>query len=116
MFSKEYLNFKKMSKLALEQKVKEFVARRINVKPECISLQTRLLEDLGIDGDDAVDLFEVFAQEFQVDISSLDLNKYFGPEAGFNLFLFWLMPSSTLDTLTIQDLVSAAQAGKWLKV
>jgi acyl carrier protein len=115
MFSKEYLSFKKMNKLALEQKVKEFVAKQICVKPESLSIQTRLCEDLGIDGADADDLFERFAEEFQVDLSTFQLDKYFGPEAGFNIFLSWLVLSTKLETLTIQDLVCAAQASKWLK-
>lgn len=103
-----------MNDLTLEQKVKEFVARQICIKVERLSIQTRLAEDLGIDGDDAYDLFERFAEEFQVNLSTLQLDKHFGPEASFSLFL-WFKPVIDLKTLTIQDLVSAAQAGKWLK-
>jgi acyl carrier protein len=48
-----------------------------------ISSATRLYEDLKIDGDDAVDFFQEFEKEFRVDISGLDLSKYFNGE-GFD--------------------------------
>ena len=41
-----------------------------------------MVEDLGIDGDDAVELFEKFAREFSVDLAELNLGweRHFQPE------------------------------------
>ncbi len=49
-----------------------------------VTEDARLGADLGIDGDDAVDLIEGFSREFSVDVSSLNLSECFGPEAGAN--------------------------------
>ncbi|MDR4504843.1 MAG: DUF1493 family protein [Candidatus Scalindua sp.] len=42
-----------------------------------LTRNTRLLDDLRIDGDDADDFFHAFKEHFKVDLSSLDLRKYF---------------------------------------
>lgn len=41
---------------------------------------TRLESDLLITGDDAIDFLEAFPIKFNVDISTLDVKKYFNPE------------------------------------
>lgn len=70
------------------------VARTTGIRPEKIGLKDRLAEDLGIDGDDAVELFEAYETELRVDLSVLyaSWNKHFGPEGfplplGFGLVL-----------------------------
>lgn len=42
--------------------------------------ETCLEKDLGISGDDAVELLLDYGKKFNVDMSSLDLRKYFIPE------------------------------------
>lgn len=55
-----------------------------NAKREEISPSTRLQHDLGMDGDDAVDFFDQFSRQFNVDIDALkeDWALHFGPERG----------------------------------
>jgi hypothetical protein len=45
-----------------------------------ITRDTCLEKDLGIIGDDAVELLLAYSQEFDVDVSKLNLGKYFTPE------------------------------------
>jgi hypothetical protein len=83
-------------------------------------LKTRLSEDLGVDGDDALEFFENFSQEFQVDLSNFHFGKYFGTEASFNPLLLLTIgsiifnePKQKLETITVKDLITAAIAKKW---
>lgn len=45
-----------------------------------ITRATCLEKDLGITGDDAVELLLEYGQKFNVDVSNLNLRKYFTPE------------------------------------
>jgi acyl carrier protein len=49
-----------------------------------ISERTSLLYDLGIDGDDADDLMTMLEKRFSVDLSDLDLSRYFRGEGIFS--------------------------------
>lgn len=112
--------FREMNDPRIEEKVKALVAQQTGVRIEELSLQTELGKELGIDGDDAVEFFEKFSEEFQVDLSTFQFDKYFGPEASFDPVL-WLVsilsgtPIRKLEPVSIQDLVSAAKAKRWLK-
>jgi acyl carrier protein len=50
---------------------------------QILTRETRLHDDLKIDGDDAVDFFIAFEKEFNVDISNFKLREYFNGE-GFD--------------------------------
>lgn len=50
---------------------------------QSLTFETRLYEDLKIDGDDAIDFFLAFENEFNVDVSQFNLGKYFNGE-GFD--------------------------------
>lgn len=45
-----------------------------------ITSETCLDKDLGIIGDDAVELLLEYAEKFEVDLSGLNMKKYFVPE------------------------------------
>jgi acyl carrier protein len=68
----------------LEKRIIEFAASQTGLDPAKIRLDSRLLHDLGMDGDDAVEFFENFSREFGVDITVLneDWDRHFGPEGG----------------------------------
>jgi hypothetical protein len=68
-------------------KVKSVVAKFWSVMVDKLNRETRLEDDLGITGDDAIAFFDAFYNEFEVDLKSLDLRKYFGSE-GFGLINF----------------------------
>ncbi len=93
-----------------------------------LSADTRLLDDLGMDGDDAVEFMEAFSKEFDVDMSEFEFDKHFGPEGFGPVDLFYILFSlvgrifrKDFDLLghisiTLRDLVSAAKAKKWHKL
>jgi acyl carrier protein len=68
----------------LETEIIEFVARERGKKPEKLQPDARLQDDLGLAGDDAVELFKSFEKRFSTDCSSLwfKWEKHFGPEGG----------------------------------
>jgi acyl carrier protein len=72
----------------IEAQVIELVTQMAEVTPERVTLTARLLDDLGIDGDDAVELFDGVHERFGTDLTHLyeEWNEHFGPEG---------MPSST---------------------
>lgn len=103
-----------------------------------INLDTCLLDDLGIDGDDGADFFASFLNEFGVDLSEIDLSRHFGPEGGGNIvvlfiilfylvynFFRWLTMKifrialkpikfgSDLEPISVRKLIEAAKMGKW---
>jgi len=115
----------------LEARVRKFVAEFCSVRPERIDRQTTLLGNLGVDGDDAVELFMAFEKEFQVDLSGLDLSKHFGSE-GMSLLApiyLLLLPihliicairrgkpllRGGLVPIRVADLIAATERGKWV--
>ncbi len=92
------------------------VAARLSVRPERLSPQTRLVQDLGVDGDDLVELMDAYFVRFGVQSISFQLGAYGGPE-GLNL-IGALNPfgrkQPPLKPLTIAMLTDAANAGRWL--
>jgi acyl carrier protein len=68
----------------LEERVQGFTARHLGVKRDKLSTGTRLNQDLGMDGDDAVEFFRAFGAEFKVNLDDLygRWNQHFGPDGG----------------------------------
>jgi acyl carrier protein len=66
----------------LEDRIIKFAAEEQGMKSEGIELSSRLSDDLGMDGDDAVDFFEKFGKKFSVDLELLwqHWRRHFGPE------------------------------------
>lgn len=93
------------------------VSRRSGIPAAKLSLEQRLLQDLGIDGDDATELLLDLSREFGVDLNALKIEKHFRSEP--NLFSVWRSPSvkrkeySEKTPVTIHDLIVAANTGKW---
>ena len=84
-----------------------------------IAPDNRLLEDLGIDGADAFELLDEFAERFHVDMTGFRPIEYFGPEAGWSplvLLYRWFRRPPKTEPLYVRDLVSAVEAGRWRKV
>lgn len=97
--------------LNLEQRIIWFVAQVSGCKLEKLQTGSRLLHDLGIDGDDAVELLSEYSEVFQVDMGGFEFGKYFGPEASFSLFRS--RPQQELTPITIGDLVEYARRGHY---
>jgi hypothetical protein len=89
-----------------------------HVGSRAVTPDKRLLEDLGIDGADACELLEEFADHFHVDMTGFRPIDYFGPEAGFSPLLViyrFFRPGAATEPLYVRDLVSAVESGRWSK-
>lgn len=105
------------SGVELDAAVQEFVATHPGVPISRVHGNTRLFHDLGVDGDDAVDLLTDFADRFNVDVAQFPFDEYFGPEASGPLWILvaWAAGWSTTKTpLTIGDLIRAVKVGQLL--
>ena len=112
----------------LEEEVVAFIASERREQRERLSPRTTLFGDLGVDGDDAEELFDAFMKRFEVDMSECRAKEHFGPE-GFVPWapIYWMIlawrgvteegstPESRarLRPVTIQDLIDSARARKW---
>lgn len=143
----------------LEDRIIKFAAVERGMKREDIELSSGLSDDLGMDGDDAVEFFEKFGKNFSVDLEPIwqHWHRHFGPEfSGPSLgaivlivvcivlgdllhravnripgwaamialivIAVWTYNRFFADRdqpgmipVTVQDLVDAAKAGKWVK-
>jgi hypothetical protein len=75
---------------------------------------TRINLDLGVDGDDGLDLVRDFGERFSVDLESFPCNRYFGAEASASplalVSMIWRWMSKrklrSVDPLFVRDLIS----------
>jgi acyl carrier protein len=81
---------------------------------------TRLREDLGLDGDDAVEFLNAFAETFGVDMSAFDFGEHFGAESGLGprTLLRAILPGTrrsmrTKTPVRISDLMEAVSKRQW---
>lgn len=114
----------------LMDQVRRCVADMVGKNWKEVQPDATLLEDLGIDGDDAFDFLARFAKRFKVDLSELDFYRHFHQETDLFVepmhlaqwFWSWLRgrprPASKLAEkvpIRLKDLVEAAAAGQWRK-
>jgi len=59
----------------IEEKVKEIISDQLGVEPENIKPESRLVEDLGADSLDVVELIMAFEESFGVEIPDEDAEK-----------------------------------------
>ena len=99
----------------LFDRIRTHVAKVRCLSVEEVSLDSRLGDDLGMDGDDAVEFFQHYAREFHVDLAGMRWKRHFGPEAGWTpLALFWPPWWRPLLPVTVAQLVESARAGHWV--
>jgi hypothetical protein len=95
----------------------EVLARRTGLSPDQIRLDARLLQDLRLDGDDAVDAILEISKGCSMDLSECDLSLYFRSEPSLFSFL-WFLPSQKQNRiekkrpLTVRELIEAARIGR----
>ncbi len=96
-----------------EGRVLDFVVRQTDARRP-LHPSDRLGEDLGIDGDEAVDFFQAFEAEFEVDLEPLYRNwvRHFGPE-GFPLSVGLVM---VVIASAVGVLAALARLPKWLAI
>ena len=101
-----------------EKQVINILVENFSIHQETISSDTDILKDLGLDGDDAVELFEVISKTLGVDFSGLEWEKHFGPEASFNPFELlnpsWWRWQGDRIPITVHDLAKSVMKKSWL--
>ncbi len=101
------------------EQVRDFLSEQWRVRPERLTPDTRLLHDLGIDGDDAEEILTDFAEQFQVDLSAFRFTEHFGSEldAGPRWVLRKIFGGDAVrkTPVTLQALVDAATSGRWIE-
>jgi hypothetical protein len=83
---------------------------------DILTSETSLENDLGITGDDAVDLLKRFSEQFEIDMRKLNVSKYFESEGG-NMFdimarTFFREKGKNLIELKLKHLELALTKGK----
>lgn len=81
-----------MASRKLEAEILDLVADERGLPRHKVQPSSRLVEDLGMDGDDAVDFFNTIHERFGTDLAKLHANwsEHFGPEGsscGINLVI-----------------------------
>lgn len=93
--------------------IREFTGRAASG----ISRESRMREDLGIYGDDAVDFFVAFADRFNVDLSTFKIEDYFEGEGYPDLqtakALLRQEPRPVYQSLNVGQLLEAIRRGRW---
>jgi hypothetical protein len=99
-------------------------------KREPLAASTRILHDLRIDGDDAVEIMEKFFDTFNVrNVENFPIQRYFGPEGTAAVPLLFIpslvaalcrfvlrrppVPETDDHPLTLGMLLEAMRAGRW---
>jgi acyl carrier protein len=96
--------------------IKAFVVEQRWEYDFVLTRKTELRKDLKIWGDDATDFILAFGKAFNVDLSKMDLDKYFPPEGNAFLSniirLLILKKAPTYLSLTLGDLEEAVKTGR----
>lgn len=96
--------------------VVDFLAGECGVAPEAITPHSRLRQDLGVNADNADGIIKDFGYAFRADVSSFRIGDYFSAMPRRNMamsVLLWLSGNGKiLKTLTVADLVRAAERGR----
>jgi acyl carrier protein len=98
------------------EKIKMLVAEERSEPKSNIGLDTTLQDDLGMDGDDAVEFFALFCERFNVDLTGMQWERHFGSECWSPLYI--LAPKiwkkiRGIRPITVKDLIAAAISKKW---
>jgi len=113
-----------------EEKVFDKIVQFLNVQigeswwsKKPLSVETKLSEDLRIDGADAIDFFTAFEKHFNIDMTSLDLRKFFNNEGFDPIGLSWIImklggktnpPKESYRPITLGHLEEVIKQGKWI--
>lgn len=107
----------------LERHVIDFLKE---LRPIPVGRSSVVQDDLGIDGDDAVELIVEFSKRFKVDMSDFPYSRYFGPEGLPPTWLLYILKWCMLrmrnanyratKPLYVKQLIAAARDGKWREV
>lgn len=61
--------------MAVFEKVRDVVVEQLSVSPDAVKLESKIIEDLGADSLDVVELIMALEEEFEVEIPDSDAEK-----------------------------------------
>ena len=97
--------------------VQKIIVEQTGLKADAVLMDSDLLRDLGIAGDDGDVLIEALAKRFDVDWSELDPGVIFGNE-GFGPPPPWMLRNNCemyeRQSYTVSDIIKAIETGKWV--
>jgi acyl carrier protein len=100
----------------MNESLEAFIVEMSGIRKEKVTSEARLLYDLRITGDDAVELLIAYGKEFNVDVSNFMAADYFEPEGDPILpaIVRWITgkPNPIMKVLTVDDLEKGIIAGK----
>jgi acyl carrier protein len=106
--------------MSIEEDVVDLIADRQGIAPERITPDMSFPQ-LGIDGDDALELIEELCDRYSIDLGEIDLRRYtVGPEGwgiGLNspprqfISIKWSTPFPV--DLLVKDLIRSAELRRW---
>jgi acyl carrier protein len=112
----------------LEEQIISFVAKETGIRLSNVKPETTLFGDIGIDGDDGLELLGAFERYFTVDMSPCRLERHFGPEGlspwspfYWTVFIWRTITErdstsesrARLIPIRVQDLIDSARIGRW---
>jgi acyl carrier protein len=103
--------------MLIEEEVIGLVSQKTGIALQKITPEKTFYQ-LGIDGDDAVELISELCERYEVPTQQIDLRKYIGPEGGFGVInhLFNAVSrrkSVEQKELRIRDLIKTAVDRRW---
>ena len=107
----------------LETEVINLLSEESGIPASEISIHSSLLGDLGIDGDDAWDVFEKCHEKYSLDLTNFDFQAHFRNEPCFKgvVYLFRKLKykdehlAAKKEAITVAALVSACESGVWMQ-
>lgn len=110
-----------MHNATLESEVMNLIREETLLPFSKISLNSTLLGDLGIDGDDAWDVFERCQAKYHLDLSEFEFQRYFRNEPCFKgPIYFWRklkyrdeQIAAQKEPITVLMLIDACASGAW---
>ena len=93
---------------SLEERVIAMVAEDRGLPVSKITPDKRLLDDLGMDGDDAVEFFEAFGERFGMNLTPLGehWDRHFGPEGISPLAFFLVVGAIVALSLVVVSIIA----------
>jgi acyl carrier protein len=96
--------------------LKDFVIKQSSVDDEEITRETKIEDDLGVSGADAIDFIIAYGKLFNVDVTKFMAADYFSPEGDVILpaliRLFTGKPKPSRKVLTVGHLEKGVLAGR----
>jgi len=102
----------------LSNHLRDFVAGQLRISADQLEPESRLQQELGLDGDDAGAFMTDFAQEFGIDMAKYVFTDYFGHEAAgcIPLWIVWLFIPPLrpkVIPISLADLQRAIDKRRW---